>query len=92
MTDHFCTKEREIDELKKEFENIKSLQFTDHDLLIRIETKFDVMSDNIKTVSNKLDMLATQPSNRFEKLKMVAYASIITGVLTIFLQRFISSL
>ena len=90
--DCICKKEREIDDLKKEIDNLKSLQYTDHDLLIRIDTKFDAMTGVIETLSNKIDILTTQPANRFEKLKLAAYVAVVTAVVTYVVQILIGGL
>ncbi len=80
---HECKKEREIDDLKKEIENIKSLQFSDHDILIRIETKFDAMSPVLASLENEIRTNALQPQKQFEKLKHSVYVAVAVTFFTV---------
>ena len=67
--DHCCLKEREIDDLKKEFDNLKSLQYTDHDLLIRIDTKLDTFSNGLATLSQEIKEESVRPAKMIREFK-----------------------
>ena len=96
MADHVCIKESAINDIKKEIDNINSRQYTDHDLLIRIETvietTFSRFSEEIKNLTLKVDELREQPTNRFEKLRLASYVAIATAVISYLVQYVIGGL
>lgn len=75
-----CTKEKAIEEMKAELIRLRDFQYTDHDLLIRLDIKFDTLSEMMNKVDAKLTQLMEQPAGRYEKLKLVAMSTVITGI------------
>ena len=75
-----CTKEKAIEEMKAELIRLRDFQYTDHDLLIRLDIKFDTLSGMMERVDAKLTQLMEQPADRFEKLKLVALSTMVTGI------------
>lgn len=72
-----CTKEREINELREEVKRLRENQYTDHDLLVRLDVKMGTMADSLETLIKKVDALVIQPSDRFEKLKVAGITAIV---------------
>ena len=76
-----CTKEKAIEEMKAELIRLRDFQYTDHDLLIRLDIKFDTLSEMMNRVDAKLTQLMEQPADRFEKLKLAGASAFITGII-----------
>lgn len=79
-----CTKEKIIEEMKAELIRLRDFQYTDHDLLIRLDIKFDTLSEMMEKVDAKLTQLMEQPADRFEKLKLAGAVAFVTAVVTYF--------
>ena len=86
-----CTKETIIQEMKAEISLLRNNQGEDGKNLARFETKLDALSDSIKKrdeqyekiiegINTKLEKLMEQPADRYEKLKLVAMSTVITGI------------
>lgn len=80
MVEH-CTREKEIDELKAEVGRLRDLQYTDHDLLIKLDVKMDSMSIILAQLVSKVEYLANQPANSFNKLKIAGASSLVGAII-----------
>ena len=79
-----CTKEKAIEKLEQELIRLRDFQYTDHDLLVRLDSKMDNMNTVLETLVKKVDALSSQPADRFEKLKMVVVTTGITATVMYF--------
>jgi len=89
-----CTRERDIVELQERVKEISELKQRvkelevshrgDHELLVRLDEKFDikldVVSEAIATLTAKVDELKSQPADRYEKFKYAIGATVITAI------------
>lgn len=94
MSDHVCIKDREFDEINKKVERMQSYFTEDHDVLIRLETKVDIssaaqaeanriQSEATKILTDKLDILMTQPSKRFAEFKLAVIVGVTITFITV---------
>jgi hypothetical protein len=79
-----CTKEKAIEELKAEVARLRDFQHTDHDLLIRLDIKFDSLSEMMEKVDKKLNQLMEQPTKRYEHIKLAGAVAVVTAILSYF--------
>ena len=85
-----CKREKEIDEIKDEVRRLRDFQYTDHDLLIRLDIKMDGVTTVLETLVEKVELLTAQPGDRYDKLKLAGLVTLITSIITYFLQMVLS--
>ena len=76
--------EEEIRELKLENKSLDGRQ-------VRVETKLDYITDQIKEMSNKIDKILERPVKRWDNIKDNMFTALataaITGLATVFFMR-----
>jgi len=79
---HVCRHDSKIAELSEGFKELRSHQYNDHDLLVRLDTKIDAMGTTLVKFTDSIEKMSTQPSERYEKLKISGISTAVGIVLT----------
>jgi len=71
-------------------QDIRDLKTSDNDLntrQVRVETKLDYITDQIKVIATKIDTILEQPSKRWDNVVTALAVAAITGLVTVFFMR-----
>ena len=81
-TTHTCSSAAKIDILERELERVRNTTAEDHDLLMTIKVQVGMILVAVSELTNKVGELTTQPSARYERLKLAGGVAIVTALAT----------
>ena len=91
-TTHICSSAAKIDILERELERVRNTTAEDHDLLMTIKVQVGMVLVAVSELTNKVGELTTQPSARYERLKLTAAVAFVTAIATYFANLVISNM
>lgn len=87
MSDHVCSKEQEIKDLKEQISKIQSTHASDHDLLIEltqfVKINIDILKTQLGDIAKEIKKTVAEPGDRWEKVKLVIITTAIVSVVNL---------
>ena len=79
-TTHICSSAAKIDGLERELERVRNTTAEDHDLLMTIKVQVGMVLVEVNKLASELNKINSQPSARYERLKIVFFSAIVASV------------
>jgi len=79
-TIHVCSSAAKIDSLERELERVRNTTAEDHDLLMTIKVQVGMILVEVNKLTGELNKINSQPSARYERLKLVFFSAIVASI------------